>query len=85
MTENIDEVFNDVVSTPKKEVTPPGSPWAFVGSYPTFEEANIKRKTIKEGYVKIKRRTNGTFTVHTRDTPPGVKEMMKSQAKNKKK
>lgn len=68
--EALEEVSHSKVS---KEVTPQGPPWTAAGSYASFAEASAARSKIKSGFVKIRRRTNGTFTIHTRETPPGGK------------
>lgn len=69
---SVEETLEEVGSIhKKKEVIPPGPPWSIIATFNTFEEANSARAKIKTGFVKIRRRTNGTFTVHTRETPPG--------------
>lgn len=69
---SVEEALEEVTtSISKKESIPAGPPWNLVATCSSFEEAAAHKAKVKEGYVKIRRRTNGTFTVHTRDTAPG--------------
>lgn len=57
-----------------------GAPWTMVGIYSSFEDADSKRKSVSGAFAKVRRRSDGTFTVHTRNKAPG-----KSQGKATKK
>ena len=64
----------DTLTTKKEPTHVQGAPWTQIATCQTFEEAAEARRKVKAGYVKIRRRTDGTFTVHTRDTPAGTKK-----------
>ncbi len=56
------------VTTP---VNHTGEPWSMVGVFVSFDDADKKRKSLSGGFTKVRRRSDGTFTVHTRSKPPG--------------
>lgn len=69
---SIEEALEEVNQIPNKKATvPAGPPWTLIATCTSFEDANRERGKVKSGYTKIRRRTNGTFTVHTRDICPG--------------
>lgn len=65
----VEETLSEM--TTKKEPAPQGPPWTVRATCRSFEEAATERSKVREGYVKIRRRSDGTFTVLTRQTPPG--------------
>jgi len=69
-----------VVVQKSQDVTFVGTPWSLEGIFSSFESADAKRKSLDGVFVKVRRRSDGTFTVHSRSTPPG-----KAQAKPEKK
>ena len=69
---SIEEALEEVnTSTSKKNTVPAGPPWTLIATCNSFSDASKEKAKVKQGFAKIRRRTNGTFTVHTRDTPPG--------------
>lgn len=77
---SVEEALEEVTSSiNKKPVIAAGPPWTLVATYNNFAEASNHRAKIKEGFAKIRRRTNGTFTVHTRDVPPGGSKASKKK------
>tara|TARA_Y100000004_G_C8711437_1_gene326080 strand:- start:247 stop:501 length:255 start_codon:yes stop_codon:yes gene_type:complete len=66
-----------------------GKPWKNEFTATTFEEADVKRNNILKSdkvQVKVRRRSDGTFVVKTRDTSlPKSNSKKKKSAKNKNK
>ena len=48
-----------------------GEPWSMLGVFASFADADSKRKSVSGAFTKVRRRSDGTFTVHARSKSPG--------------